>query len=714
MKQLEKLMELCSTAMQDPSGLGPLQEFLTGKYQERIKMYLEEPLEDLKIDPDLIEELQWLIKSLRTVYNHSGMDTGTSDSEYDILVEKLEMAQEMEEDSEDPFHVTNKGYHLYTSLRGTLDKIYYLSKEDQPEKTSRRTLDDWIKSSEKTIREESGKIVNLKEEPIYVFPKWDGVSVVLEYDGNGNLQRALTRGYTNLNEASIVTGIFRKICSTRENPFDNGKPFGIKTEIMTYSNQLVEYNLEHPENRYKNTRSFASGILNSEIPSIDPEAYLTVVPLRTSYLDEYGESLQVLDKNVFRYPYLRCKLGDLDLIEEFADEHHSWNGLRCDGAVIYLINEELQQILGRKNDRQKFEVAYKFTEEYTYRKVTDVEFRVGMYGAITPVVKFEPVEMKGNMVTCASIGSIGMLRSLNLGEGDVVRVGYDIIPVVTYDDRDPQCKRSRKPRYEIPERCPVCGHELEFGSYSAFCHNNDCPTRMMGRIKSHLDRMNIQFIGISMIEQLFDAGICTSIKDIYKIQNKKKKITDLPGFGKKKFKLMCSEIEKAKDRPIDEAKLFASLCLKDLSYLTYRKLFLEMTGDDLMHAIRNDDVGKIISVKGIGTKTYKRLLKELSKKENQELLDYLYDTLNVHIMNPEKPFFTVVFSSFGKGDVRKEKVLEMVKRQNGMEVPTISKNVDFLVVPDRGIDSNKVKYAKEHNIPIYTADDFIQKTIPMM
>ena len=66
--------------------------------------------------------------------------------------------------------------------------------------------------------------------------------------------------------------------------------------------------------------------------------YLTPVPLRASYLDEGDESLQILEPGVFSYPHVYCELEDIEKIEEFAKEHHEIGGLRCDGAVIYIID----------------------------------------------------------------------------------------------------------------------------------------------------------------------------------------------------------------------------------------------------------------------------------------------------------------------------------------------------------------------------------------
>lgn len=693
--------------------LSELQAFVKENLQ-RIQFFINADLDQLSMDGGLVEELKSIITILRIIYTDSGMDTLVSDSDYDILFEKLEMIEDMEEDFTDPIaSVRPKGYHLYPSLRGTLDKVYYLSDKQKDPKNNRHTLDEWIRTSERSIKEATGTSVSLKDEMVYVFPKWDGVSVVLEYDENGELARALTRGYTRLNEAVLVTNIFRKIAPKAKSPYGDTKPFGIKTEIMTTTKDLLQFNAEVKvsSKQYKNTRAFASGIINTEL-SEDLADKLQIIPLRvSSYDSETGkESLQILHPDVFKFPYLYCKLSEIDKIEEFASEHHEINGLRCDGAVIYLENPLIQQSLGRKNDKQKFEVAYKFTEVYGYALVDHVEYSVGLYGSITPELVIEPIKMKGNTITRISLGSVGKLHQLNLGKGDCIKVGYDIIPVIA--SPDDRCRQSTSPRFHCPSHCPICGSKLEFTDVTAKCVNKNCPSRRMGKIKNHILKLRISSIGDALLEQMFSHNIVTEIEDLYHLKKHKGELLDLNNFGKKKLKRILDEIEDVKLRRIDPATLCAALSIENLSIKTYEKIFEELSLDEFIDAIDNDDRSHISKIHGIGAKTTESIFTSFSKKKVRKLLDFLWETLTVEESPKEHPFCRIVFTSFGKNDERKEKVREILKLHHGIEDENISLKTDYLIIPDRLVNSRAVKYAKEHNIPTFTADEFIQRVIP--
>ena len=133
-------------------------------------------------------------------------------------------------------------------------------------------------------------------------------------------------------------------------------------------------------------------------------------------------------------------------------------------------------------------MAYKFTEEVAYSKIEDIEFSAGLFGRIAPVAIIKPIKMKGNTIERISLGSMGRMKNLQLAKGDKVKVLYDIIPYVLFDEKDPKCKRSGKEPISVPWCCPECGEPLEFSETGdiAFCANKKCPCKIKGRILNSL------------------------------------------------------------------------------------------------------------------------------------------------------------------------------------------------------------------------------------
>ena len=268
-----------------------------------------------------------------------------------------------------------------------------------------------------------------------------------------------------------------------------GNPYGLKTEVMMNEKDLDDYNKRY-NTSYKSTRSIVSSIINSD-KADGREQLLEIVKLRTSVIIDGEERIEELSSEAFERPFIRCQLKDIYGIKKFSNHHKYVDGLRCDGSVIYLINEGLRNILGRKNERNKFEVAYKFNEEVSYTKIKDVIFQMGTFGTINPVAIFEPVKMKGNEIQRVSLGSMFRFYDLGLSKGDVVKISYEIIPYLNFDLDDPKCKKSKNKPFKRPEVCPECGHPLEYvDNQIPKCENPDCDFLKKRKIVNYIQKMN--------------------------------------------------------------------------------------------------------------------------------------------------------------------------------------------------------------------------------
>lgn len=691
---LEKL-ELAKSKLKDHiEYIDMVSEFMTTEeVQETIASMVEKYTKTEEIsEPEDYQIIKYLLEFAYYIYTYSDKYTGMTDTEYDILYAAYEnTARSLGEDEFVTLPLIDKAdsvdHHKYPLLRGTLEKIHYLSEPDTKIAKSRKSLDIWISSTEELYRELTGKTIDLRKEEVYVFPKWDGVSVVDEFDENGKLEKALTRGFTKLNKAENITRHFEGF----ERPL-NGKPYGLKTEVMCKENDVLTYNSVYGTD-YKQSRSIVSGLLNSLEPD-GRRSYLQIIQLR--YMEE-GDTIEKLCPEVFTHPYLRCNLGDIDAIEKFAESHKFTDGLRCDGAVIHIINPEIQKVLGRKNDKNRFEVAYKFTEEYTYSKIEDIEFQVGLFGTITPVAKFKPVKLKGNTIDSASLGSIERCKNMGLRRGDKVRVSYDIIPYVSFDSYDPKCKRAKGKPIPVPTHCPSCGEELVLQSTMLLCKNPECECRKKGKILNYLNKLDIQDISYATISTLYDAGIVKDIKDLYSLKKKKNKIIDIPGFGETKYENMIHQIDTK--RTVTESALLGAIGIYGVGETTFKKILEIYTFQDIGDFALNKSIGFLTEVKGIGESIARKIIDGVN--ENIELIDFLLDELNVEkdkIRGPIK--FSVCFTN-----VRDKELENWIEEKGGKIDNVVSKATTYVVVPMSGVESIKTKRAEEYGIPIVEIDN---------
>lgn len=668
--------------------------FLNSKSIKTIFMsFLEDIDKDNNIDKDDILLLGVLLKLCNFVYNFSGEDTGITDGEYDVLVEYYRDHSTNDIITEALPGTSDVVHHKYKTLRGTLDKIYKITDEDILKNKSQKSLDDWVTKSEKKYEEITGKKIDLYEEEVYVMPKFDGVSCIFEFDKNGELVRALTRGDTSTNEAQDITHIFKGF--VKGNPAEH--EYGRKTEIMMLDKDLDLYNNESTK-KYKNTRSIVSSILNSD--EADSRVnYLKIIPLRMSYYIDGEESEQYLDDGVFNYPFLKCKLKELDKIHEFAFSHRTVHpGLRCDGAVIYIINKDIQRVLGREGEKQKYEVAFKFTEEVAYSEVKDVEFTTGLFGKINPVAIVKPVKMKGNSVSRASLGSYARFKDLELSEGDVVKVLYDIIPYVIYDCNDPFCSRSGKKPFEAPIRCVDCNSLLELSETgdSLFCVNEECPSRIKGKILNYVKKLGISNISYATIDDFYREGLLRSIQDLYTLKEHVEEISKLPLYGEKKINKIIEEIENHME--ITEDVLLASLGIKDMSTKTFKKLLSFVHFDEIIELCEAGNVDFFSILPGIKTKKAIKLVEGI--KANIDLINFLNETLTVKLSSNGPILFKAVFTKVRDDDLEK-----YIEDHGGSVEDNVTKDCSFVIVPKMGVESGSTEKAKKYNIPIIAMND---------
>lgn len=637
--------------------------------------------------PEDLQNIYLIILISQYIYNNSGENTSISDLKYDTLYEIM-----MDNGGTDVVSspvIANREVvnHKYPELRGSLDKIYYLSYDEKQTNPSRKYLGDWIKSAEDKIIRSTGKSVSLDDEEVYVFPKWDGVSGTLEFGDKNNLERALTRGDVSTNEATDITKMLEHY-TRRSHKVKS--PHGIKTEIMMRDSDLTSYNKEYGTD-YKNTRSIVSSILNSK--EIDDRAkYLVLQELR---IQEDGKG-ETLSDAVFNEPFIKCRLSDIELIRKFSDKCHEIDGLRCDGCVIYIINPEIRKALGREDNINKSEVAYKFTEEVTMSKIKDIEFQMGLYGTLTPVAKIKKVKLKGNTIRSISLGSMGRFTSLGLAKGDTVKVLYDIIPYLVFDN---DCDRSGNKPIRAPEYCPECDSELVLSdtAMTLSCDNDKCPCREKGKILSFLERMKIRDISYATVDDFYNAGILRNIKDIYNLKKKYSEITKLDGYGEVSYNNMINEIESRKK--VTASKLLGAIGIESVGERIFDKILEIYTLDEVLDICKKGKINKLIAIKGIKEKTATKII--VGVDNEIDTIKFLIKKLDIYVPDSKDDIkFTAYLTQ-----VRSSELKDFIESHGGEISKRFNKSTSMLIVPNRNIESAKIPQAEKFGIPVIEIND---------
>ena len=93
-------------------------------------------------------------------------------------------------------------------------------------------------------------------------------------------------------------------------------------------------------------------------------------------------------------------------LEEIENHYEKINQIRStldydiDGLVFKVNDLNLQKRLGSTSSAPRWAIAYKFSAEKAITRIRDILIQVGRTGAITPVVKVEPVNVGGCCIKC--------------------------------------------------------------------------------------------------------------------------------------------------------------------------------------------------------------------------------------------------------------------------------------------------------------------------
>lgn len=659
-----------------------------------------------------IQNIYLIVEILQFIYSTGIAESPVSDNDYDILHSILERY-----DTDGSLDVV--GYpipagkdvvhHKYKRLRGSLHKVYYLSDSEPSSNPSRKYFSEWLRSINRVYKDKTGDTINENTE-IWVMPKFDGVSVIIEYNAYNFMERALLRGHVERNETEDVTQMLMKYVDSMALGIgeEHDRPFAVKCELMMSNENFEKYNKTYGTD-YKQSRSIVSSIVNSNEPDERCD-YLTAIPLRIQF---EGSDIIQLTPNLLAgdksFPHRKLTLKDTDEIRDFANncftvsndgKHH----YRCDGAVIKIMDQNVIDVLGYKDAYEESEVAYKFTEEVSYSKVKDVEFTMGLYGNMTPVIKIKPVVMKGNTIENISIGSLGRFNELRLKKGDTVKVLYDIIPYLTVDET---CAKSPKGKLlEVPVVCPECGETLYNDGIKLKCTNPNCSSIQLGRILNYCRKMNIKNISYATVIMLHEHGYLDTIEDLYKLKDNQKAISAIDGFGAKRTKNIIDEINN--NNTIFDYELLGVLGIEGCSKKTFMSILNEIPMENLFNIVNDDNLDALMEVKGIKEKTARKVIDGIV--DNIDTIKTLWTNLNIKHSNAAvSSSFSVAFTK-----IRDPELEDFIENNGGSIDNSVTKSTSLLIVLNNYTESSKVDKARKYNIPIVTisnAKDYISRNL---
>jgi DNA ligase (NAD+) len=393
--------------------------------------------------------------------------------------------------------------------------------------------------------------------------KIDGLAVNLRYE-NGRLVAAATRG-----DGEVGDDVTSNIRTIRSIPLvlTDGEEvpavLEVRGEVYMPTKSFLALNkarAEEGETPFANPRNAAAGSLKLLDPRITATRNLAFYVYGTGELseplaeDHYHALQRLKELGLPVNPHIR-KAANIDEVIEICmswKDRRSTLAYQTDGMVIKINRSDQRDILGATGRAPRWCIAYKFPAERAQTVVQSIVVQVGKTGALTPVAKFKPVQLAGTTIGSASLHNFDEMARLDVRVGDTVLIekAGEIIPQVVEVEKE--LRPAGAEPFPVPKVCPNCGTKVVKDEAYVYvrCPNPECTGMLKERLRyfAGRDQMDIEHLGISLIEQLIEEGLVTNFADLYRLT--KDDLLSLERMGDKSAQNVLDAIEASKTRPL--------------------------------------------------------------------------------------------------------------------------------------------------------------------
>ena len=553
--------------------------------------------------------------------------------------------------------ITDQEYDDYYSELLRLEEAYpSLKREDSPtlrvggeaiskfEKVTHKTpmlsFDDIFNEEEIIAFDE--RIKKTIKNPTYtVEPQMDGLSGSLIYE-KGILVRVATRGDGVVGENITANGKTIKSIPLRLN---KDIDIEVRGEIYMSKSSFAKANKERKLNKeplFANPRNAAAGSVRQLDSKITAKRNLDFMAYFIPNPKDYGiktqeESLKFLKELGFVTNY---KLNTVaHTAKEIIKDIEKLASIRkelpyeIDGVVLKVNNLDDEEKLGTTARVPRWGIAYKFPAEEVLTTLKEIKFTVGRTGKITPNAIFSPVHVAGSLISKATLHNEDycLAKDIRVGDTISIRKAGDVIPEVVRVITERRNGTEKK--FKMIENCPICNSRIirKETESDYYCPNNMCPARKIENIIhfASRDAMNIDGMGESVIEDLYNEGFITNITDIYDIDKYQEELINLEGYGKKKIENLKIATEKSKSNSLE--KLLFGLGIRNVGAKTAKILAKNYkTLDNLMNATLEE----LTSINDIGEIIAKSIIDYFKNEENIKIINKLKELgINMNYIN---------------------------------------------------------------------------------
>lgn len=397
---------------------------------------------------------------------------------------------------------------------------------------------------------------------------------------------------------------------------------------------------------------------------------------------------------------LECTLEDLPNVKNKMISHlRDFRRCPTDGLVCRLADEKYAKSLGFTMHHPNGSMAFKFVDDIYQTIVRDIKWQVGNE-AITPVAVFDPVEIDGVNVSRATCHNAKFVSDNNLHPGSIIRIVRrggvipKIVEVIKDDSPIVKCK--------LPTKCPVCGSTTVYEDPDMLCINKQCPGRCTNKIVKGLSELGIEGIGPSMVERIVREFHIPDIMN-WCLEAWDAGILKAKGFTAHEISIIMSEIQRTVENGVSDEDILVSLCIPMVgrsfarSVIKYSGGIMNLIGKD------SDEIREMFKgAPRINSTALSNLIDFFIEDQDTNVFGVYYNLFeHLRPANADKLKKYCITGTLP--DPRR--IVEGWIRSNGGLPTSNIREADYLVSDSPISNSSKMRYARDHNIPVITFEE---------
>ncbi len=567
------------------------------------------------------------------------------------------------------------------------------------------------------------KIFNFLNEKIYleysVEPKIDGISASLTYK-NGVLVYGVSRG--DGREGEIITDNLKTIKDIPHKVENSNFPKDIEIRGEVFINKN---DFEKIKGTFANPRNAASGSLRQKNSAETSKIPLNFIAYTFGYFEDnkfklqsdFLNDLQIWGFKTSKYNKIVKDIGGLVSLHKKFEKKRFQLEYDVDGLVYKVNNLQLQKRLGFTSNAPRWAIAHKFSADYTYSEILNIDIQIGRTGALTPVAKVKAVNIGGVVVSNATLHNEDEILRKDIRIGDTVKIerAGDVIPHVIEVDFKKRKNSSKK--FIFPTKCPSCGSKTEKDfnkitkKYDAVrrCSSEgfECEKIAIEKIKHFISKeaLNIDGLGKKVVEKFWDLKLIKSPEDIFKLDYDK--ISNLDGWGKKSISNLKYSIEKAREVTLD--RFIFSIGIRHIG-IENAKLIADhsKTIENFLDIINKKNINQFLNIDGIGETQIQSIEKFIKNRANINNINKLQKVLSIQKLeiNKKGKLKDKTFMFTGKLiDISRAEAKSLVEKNSGSIVSTVNKKLNFLIIGEKPT-KKKVELAKKIGVKIINQQEW--------